>query len=600
MIVPMVKYSMLVYHKDYEVFLNGLQKLSLLHITEKKIEHESLNIISVQEEISECKKCIKTIKTKGLKGLLPKENKKPESVIKEIKSYTKLLPELIKLRNSFLAEKNQLLPWGIYSEELIQKLNHTGIELKFFKVRARRFNPKWEKKYCLQIIKQSAKTTFFVIAIKKEEPLDIPLKALSILPKNIKTINQEISLLNEQIKETERKFDLFDLNYLPDLEEYIKELNARLEFFQVMEIHSQNISENKIKLLEGWIPESEEQELHNYLEQGKIIFVSRQVSETDKPPIKLINKRFFSLFESTAELFSMPDYRELDLTPFFAPFFLLFFGLCIGDSGYGFILLIAATLFKFKVKTKYKQHLSLVQILGAASILTGLISGTFIGIELSKIQYLKGVKDLFLDSSQTFNLALYIGGVQIIFGLIVKAANLTKQRGIIYAISTFSWILLILSLVTINIPLIKSLDYFNIIEISAKAISVISVLAILFYNDPQASIPVRFGKGLWNVYTMVTGIFGDLLSYIRLFALGIASSILGLVVNQMAIQFGKAPYIGSFLFIIVLLFGHFINLSIALLGAYVHTMRLTFVEFYKNAGFTGGGKKYKPFGGQNG
>jgi len=97
------------------------------------------------------------------------------------------------------------------------------------------------------------------------------------------------------------------------------------------------------------------------------------------------------------------------------------------------------------------------------------------------------------------------------------------------------------------------------------------------------------------MYNTITGIFGDLLSYIRLFALGIASSILGLVINQMAISFGSAKYIGPVIFILFVVVGHTANLAISSLGAFVHPMRLTFVEFYKNAGFKGGGKPYQPF-----
>ena len=105
----------------------------------------------------------------------------------------------------------------------------------------------------------------------------------------------------------------------------------------------------------------------------------------------------------------------------------------------------------------------------------------------------------------------------------------------------------------------------------------------------------RYAEAVQSAGLAVTGIFGDLLSYIRLFALGVASSILGLVVNQMAVAFGKAPYVGPVIFFLIIVIGHTANLAISSLGAFVHPMRLTFVEFYKNAGFKGGGKAYQPF-----
>jgi V/A-type H+/Na+-transporting ATPase subunit I len=106
----------------------------------------------------------------------------------------------------------------------------------------------------------------------------------------------------------------------------------------------------------------------------------------------------------------------------------------------------------------------------------------------------------------------------------------------------------------------------------------------------------NFGLGLWNTYNMATGLLGDLLSYIRLFALGISSAILGFVFNSLAVSMsGSIPVVSAIVMVIILVFGHSINLFMSGLGAFVHPMRLTFVEFYKNAGFTGGGKKYNPF-----
>jgi len=120
------------------------------------------------------------------------------------------------------------------------------------------------------------------------------------------------------------------------------------------------------------------------------------------------------------------------------------------------------------------------------------------------------------------------------------------------------------------------------------------VALIVLFSDPSVGLPGRVGKGLWELYG-ITGFFGDLLSYIRLFALGISSAILGYVVNNIAWQINQGvPYVGPVLFVLFLVVGHGANLLIASLGAFVHPMRLTFVEFYKNAGFKGGGRKYDP------
>jgi V/A-type H+-transporting ATPase subunit I len=119
---------------------------------------------------------------------------------------------------------------------------------------------------------------------------------------------------------------------------------------------------------------------------------------------------------------------------------------------------------------------------------------------------------------------------------------------------------------------------------------------VLFFSDPSVNIFMRVGKGVWDIYSTVTGIFGDLLSYIRLFALGLSSAILGFVINDIGLQIlGSSKILGPVFFVIFLVIGHTLNILISSLGSFVHPMRLTFVEFYKSAGFKGGGEEYKPF-----
>jgi V/A-type H+-transporting ATPase subunit I len=192
-----------------------------------------------------------------------------------------------------------------------------------------------------------------------------------------------------------------------------------------------------------------------------------------------------------------------------------------------------------------------------------------------------------INSNQAFNLALGLGFVQIIFGLVIQAVNKIMQFGYKYAVTPLAWIILLLSIADLTLT--------RQTGIVAQYGAYLSIAAILFYNDPDAALPARIGKGIWQLYG-ITGFIGDLLSYIRLFALGISSAILGLVINDLAGRMNDIPYIGWALFIVFLVVGHGANLLIASLGAFVHPLRLTFVEFYKNAGFTGGGKAYKPFG----
>ena len=210
-----------------------------------------------------------------------------------------------------------------------------------------------------------------------------------------------------------------------------------------------------------------------------------------------------------------------------------------------------------------------------------------------------------------FYLALLIGLLQIIFGMFIKVINLIIHKGFLASISTFGWIILIFSIVGLYLRDQTAVEGFALGKIvldffksmtfeTQKYGAIFGVLLILFFNDLKVGIPLRIGKGLWELYG-ITGFFGDLLSYIRLFALGISSAILGTVVNALALSILDLdiPVLSQVLFIVFLIVGHTGNLMLAALGAFVHSLRLTFVEFYKNAGFVGGGKAYLPFSKKN-
>jgi V/A-type H+-transporting ATPase subunit I len=258
--------------------------------------------------------------------------------------------------------------------------------------------------------------------------------------------------------------------------------------------------------------------------------------------------------------------------------------------------LIGAGLYKLKAPQKLKPYLTLAQYLGAAAMLFGILSGTLFGVSLieTDLQFTENVRNLFLAPEAMFNLALILGAVQIIFGMCVKAANLIKQFGFSYGLSTLGWLFIITGSLIYTVLVSQSIIVSN--SLILYGILAIGGFCVLFFSDPEAGIFMRIGKGVWDIYSNITGIFGDLLSYIRLFAIGLSSSILGYVINDIGLTILHAsPIIGPVLFVIFLGLGHTLNILISTLGSFVHPMRLTFVEFYKNAGFTGGGKEYKPF-----
>lgn len=189
-------------------------------------------------------------------------------------------------------------------------------------------------------------------------------------------------------------------------------------------------------------------------------------------------------------------------------------------------------------------------------------------------------------------LSLVLGVIQILFGMCMKVANRIKHLGFVYALSTIGWVILLVSFIAS--ALLK--DFMPMFGTLHLIFLILAAVLIFFFNSPGKNLFMNFGLGLWDSYNMATGLLGDILSYVRLFALGLSGGILASVFNSLATGMSpKNAVVGPLVTILIFLIGHAINIFMNVLGAIVHPVRLTFVEFYKNAEFEGGGKKYNPF-----
>ncbi len=589
MIVPMRKYLFLVHHSDYIDFLEGLRRLGVLHVRQQEGEpsEDLMNRMALREKYAQVESALRKreVEVHGKTTATPEEGRE---VVAEYDALQDRLEPLLQERATVRKEFDILKPWGDFSIETVKALEAAGLEVQFLVCSSKQYRPEWEKEYPIAHIRDLGADSYFVAITKGEEPVEIA--GVEMIPDpNDGTVElrQRKERLENEIAEIEARLDRLAEIGLPAVEVALHDLQDTTQVMKVVE-HTRREADDQLMLLEGYVPKDKTKELEALCDEEEVPYLKTLPQPADKPPVLLRNSRFGRLFEPIAKLFALPAYGEMDLTPFFAPFFLLFFGFCLGDAGYGIVLLLAATIYKFRAGPEMKPTLTLVQFLGLATVLFGILTGTVFGLDLLKDQYawLGDIRRIMLNSDQAFQLALVLGVVQILFGLGVKAVNKGQQYGWTHSIAPVGWILLILSLVDIGLAEVL-VPYSQYIAWGAVAI-------IVFFSDPNAGFLGRLGSGAWALYG-ITGIFGDLLSYIRLFALGIASAILGLVVNDIALQIrGSMDIVGPILFVVFLLVGHTANLLIASLGAFVHPMRLTFVEFYKNAGFEGGGKPYDP------
>jgi V/A-type H+/Na+-transporting ATPase subunit I len=595
MIVPMKKYTFLVYHADYHKFLEELRGLGVVDVVErtKDLDDATRDQLLEQKQISDTIKLLQRRKVDRKDAPLPLAD--GADIVEHVRD---LITEKENLEQQLLSvnkEVANLEPWGDFSLETLRKLREAGLNVSFYITTSKKYNPEWEKQYNIGVVNDEPPSVYFILVRDTDEQIELdaeeiktPEHPLSEVVKRRDDIQARISAIGE-------KLDEYAIGSVPLLQDSLNKLTTKTDFRRVLANTSPEAGE-KVMMLQGFVPVSSETQLVRFCEERGILYLEGKPQALDKIPVLLKNSRFSKLFEPISKLFSLPSYHELDLTPFFAPFFMMFFGFCLGDAGYGLLILVGATLYKPKANPSFRPYLSLAQFLGVATFIFGVISGTFFGINLidADIPFLSNVRDYFLDSEKMFYFALVIGAIQIIFGMFVKVFNIIRQHGLAYALSTIGWLVLILGMLGRY-----ALVHYEIIaadEVVMKyAIFGVSGVMILLLNDPKVNVFVRLGKGVWDIYGMVTGIFGDLLSYIRLFALGISSAILGLVINNIGLDMLEVPVIGPVIFVLFLTVGHVANILISSLGAFVHPMRLTFVEFYKNAGFSGGGKEYKPF-----
>ena len=617
MITKMKKLSFLIHSKEYEPFLEHLRSIGVVHVVQK--QQGAVQDSELQDDINQLARYKNALRI--LEPLLAVEHKGDGSVcaletgspfdelVKKAQREPSLLcPEKVIERFDILEadkvvqeqtlqalnrDRAQLAPWGYFDPHNVQRLEQAGYKLRFFTCPLRAFKDEWTDKYgVIEILRDKQKVNFVTVT-HTETPVDIDAEQVQLPAMSLSAVDNDIARTKAAIEAIPVKMAQLASVGVPVLQSAVKDLDNRIDFGRV-KLTGEKLAADTLLLLEGWIPADKIDEVSRELDMKGVFFDVDNPTPDDDIPIQLSNNKFAKLFEPLTKLYMLPTYQELDLTLFFAPFFMLFFGLCLGDTGYGLLMIVALPVF-----TKLFQLINpnfskwLVVLFGASTMLCGLLSGTFFGfnmydLDIPFVQKMKGI--LYTDNSTMFTVSLCIGVVQILFGMAIKAVNLYIQCGFKYALSTIGWLVL---LITIGLAVLAGIPFSN--PVVTGVLIVVAVLIFLF-NSPGKNPLLNIGLGLWDTYNMATGLLGDVLSYVRLFALGLSGGILANVFNSMAIGMKPDnPVAGFIVMVLIFVIGHALNIFMNILGAIVHPMRLTFVEFFKNAGYAGGGVEYKPF-----
>ena len=587
MITQMKKYTFLVFHREYEAFLEQLREAGVVHVTEKAAGMaEDEHLQALLTEVEATRKLI----AQGAPDQLLQEKANLEQRIAATKK-----------------EADKMAVWGDFSTERIEDLKQAGYTLRYFTCSKKSFQEEWG----IVVAEQGGTLYFVQVTSSGDEEMRLLGDETSVCQeqqlsaKSAADLMKDVEGLNGLLVAQNARIELWAKENIPALEAKLVELKQQIDWQRVT-LNTDSEADGSLKILEGFCPADQAPKLNELLAKQEVYYQEEDPQAEDNTPIKLRNNKFTQLFESLTGMYGWPNYNEYDPTPILAPFFLLFFALCMGDCGYGIMLMIVGLLIaKKKLNIAMFEGLGpIITVLGVGTTVVGFFLGTFMGFDLYAAEWVPQVlKNVMIKGSvsvagMTYDLqmvmALGIGVFHICLAMVVKAICSTQQLGFKENIANWAWTLLIVGGLIVTILGMTVLPQ-EVFKWTIIAVAVVSALGIYVFNTPGRNPLINIGSGLWDTYNMATGILGDVLSYIRLYALGLAGGKLGEAFNTLGDMVLGDSIVSWVPFVLIFAIGHVLNLAMSALGAFVHPLRLTFVEYFKNAGYEGKGTLYQPF-----
>ena len=610
MISKMNKLTVLVYHKDYEEFLVGLRNAGVVHVAEKN--SGSAVTPELQAMLAEYARCEKLIRR--LESVAPNDSVHTGDCANAIlveEKCEELFKRQEKLQQEKLAVEKDIATmqvWGDFDNSVFDKLADAGYAIRFYQVREQAFDPAWSELYNAVVINNVGSKCYFVTVTDKNLEFEIEAETARLSSSSLGKLKAEYEEILANIITVRDMLESCAEEYVPLLRAYGKQIQKNIEFSKVM-LDGEKLSDDKLVLLEGWVPEDSVADAKKFLDGSSAFYEMRAAKRGDNVPVKLKNNAFARMYEVLTKMYGMPSGTDFDPTPIVAPFFSLFFAFCMGDAGYGLILILLGFLLKKKMGKDMAGMMNLVITLGIFTTVIGALLGTFFGISLIGSDIPEKLKSFIVAGNvellgSTYDkqmiLALAIGVVHISIAMTVKAINSTVFYGFKESLSAWGWWLVVVGGVVIGTLSFLSLIPAEVSKWAFIAVGGLGAIGIYLLNNLKRNVFANVGAGLWDTYNMAAGLLGDVLSYIRLFALGLAGGMLGQTFNSLAMmvvdgQEGLGAVFGWVGFGLIIIIGHTLNIAMSCLSAFVHPLRLTFVEYFKNAGYEGKGVEYKPF-----
>ena len=646
MIVAMKRLSLVALKSDQDRILKALQEcgtVQVLKIADGDAADPEADAINARiQRLSESIGAVKPYAKKpgfltpqkremtldAIRGDVPKA----ESAAGEIEELLHTLTRLSAEREKAISTKAALEPW-IRLPVPMSSIRNTPRVHYFIGLCASKDQPRIDEQEYLEAEYYNETTTVPTILACQEEDTRIVqnfLKTIDwqdfVFPKMEGTPGQAIEALDARIAEIDDEAERTQ----QALEQHGDAIEVLQNAYDAETIDADRLSARSdlvytasTFVLEGWMREDEVEKTEQAIRSvtDAYSFAYRDPEEGEEPPSVVKNNKFVTPFEEVQTLYSRPAYGTLDGTPYMTPFYILLFGLMLSDTGYGLLLMLGSVIYlKFKKPTGMSKGIAKVLFWGGIStVVWGVLTGSFFGITrtpssggvfdviagfFDRIGIFPAWIDPMQDSMLMLGLCFGLGVLHSVAGYLVGAIDRFGRgdwKGAIF--DQISWVLITLGLVIGFLPAItgmagKPLELPDLVTKIALGAAALGALFVVLFKGREKRNPLkRLTSGLGGLYD-VTGVLSDILSYARLFALGIATGVIGQVFNMLCSMLAGASnpvmkVIGAIGSIILLVLLHTFNVAINALGAFVHCARLQYVEFYGKF-YESGGKEFRP------
>ena len=632
-IVDMSKFYLLAFKEKRESLLKELQKFKYVHLVDSgnDFSKEDLSAVSRSEELIDIDDYLN--KSKYVIERLEKiEDKKPalealkegkkhftyeeiknrarkfnfSQIYKEISSIIDEIEKKEAENQEILNKVSELLPYKAIDLPL-EDLKLTKFSKIYLGTIPQRYKENFEEllkendSVYFNVLHTDKNYAYYLIICHKSDDEDVidAFRKMGFTLVNFKekgTINENINSLRERKSQNLDSIDTLNkelknyLKYLDDFKIYYEyQSNEKLKV-----ISSEKFLRTKnLDLIEGYVPskflKSFEEAIQLICGDDYYLYKKEADRNSHEVPIMLKNNKFVGPFEMLTEMYSMPKYNEIDPTPFFAPFYFIFAGIMIGDLGYGLLVFIGSLLALkfFNLDKATKRFMTFFNYLSISAMIFGLVFGSFFGGIIPLPTLINPAEDIM----EMLMLSLLLGGVHIFFALGIKAymdIRDNKPKDAFYDVGL--WYMALIGAIGFGLSKAVSMNPI-VVKILFYAMIIAMVGIVLTGGRSEKTTLAKFGWGVYALYG-ISSYIGDFVSYLRLMALVLSGSFIGLAVNMIAGMLFGSSIIGKLFAIVIFLVFQAFNCFLCYLSAYVHTARLTYVEMF-NKFYEGGGVPFK-------